>query len=186
MDNEITTLTTALGQAVSTARTLDHVVANLNQLIAVRATEVAEPLIEQAQQNADRGIALAEAESDRLQRLVDELRRQLDISVRIRDQAITDLRAERATPRAHLSRPLTPEQECSVRDNECRTDWPTWRQPCDPIVSVAESTVTVGCAESLGVIAQTGSCLWSTLVAAVAEHRCVPAPKVSGREVSRD
>jgi hypothetical protein len=184
MTEDVTALTTALGQAVSTARTIDHALANLNQLIATRATEAAQPLIEQARQNADRGIALAEAESDRLQRLVNELRRQIDAALRARDQAITDLRTQQATPRAYPTRPLTPDQERSVRNNECRTDWPTWQMPCDPIVTVAGSIIAIGCAENPGVIVQTGSCSWSALAATVARHRCVPASKSTGQETN--
>jgi len=52
-------------------------------------------------------------------------------------------------------------------------------KPCDPIVIVDSATLTIRCAETSGIIVQTGpSCLWRSLARAVATHRCVTsAPK---------
>jgi hypothetical protein len=81
-------------------------------------------------------------------------------------------REAESKPRAHQSRPLTPEEQASSDRGEAGV-WPAWIQPCDPIVSVAEDTVTIGCAETLGVIVQaSGSASWSGIVAQVAAHRC--------------
>jgi hypothetical protein len=114
-------------------------------------------------------------EAERKDSLIAELRRQVDAGLRVRDQAVAAARSAQAAawqPTGRLSRTLTDEQKASARADHARADWPAWIQPCDPTVSVADGTVSIGCAETSGVIVQTGTCRWSELVGAVAPHQC--------------
>jgi hypothetical protein len=192
-------LTAALGSAVEHGRTLAATIADLDLVVDQRAQALAHDRIAAAEAATAGRVAEADADQQRQRDLIAEMRRILgaterarDLALRERDQARAELDAIRESradahrlavqqrtaawkPTSYPSRPLTPEQEEAAALGHARTDWPTWVMPCDPIVSVAESTITVGCATTSGVIVQTGTCTWAKLVRSVATHRCMPA-----------
>lgn len=192
-------LTAAMQAAVDHGRTLAAAVADLDVVIDQRAQVLAHGRITAAEAAAAGRVAEADADQQRQRDLIAEMRRILgaterarDLALRERDQARAELDAIRESrvdahrlavqqrtaawkPTSYPSRPLTPEQQEAIRLNHARDDWPTWVMPCDPIVSVAESTITVGCATTSGVIVQTGTCAWSDLVRSVATHQCAPS-----------
>lgn len=166
----------------------------LLQLEAIRVERAA--LIaarNEAQRRAD------EADAARLQLRADldsataggeRLLAELETAITERDAASTGLseacrlletaRVASWSPRAHPSRPLTAEQEQAAAAGECRTDWPTWVQPCDPAVSTDGDTLWLSCAGDAAansehptpIVAVEPGDRWSELVAAVAPHRC--------------
>jgi hypothetical protein len=133
MTSDINALADVLGQAVSTASAIGRALNQLDQLIDDRAATAAQPLIAAAEQAAAARITEVEAQLQRR----DDLIARMTCQVAAMDRQITRLRTEQATPRAYPSRPLTADQERSVRNNECRTpDDPAL--PADPYDVIAD------------------------------------------------
>lgn len=165
--------------ATGLAHRLEVATRNLQEYIAVRANEAAMPAIADADRRVEETIRACDAQLERKDDLIAELRRQLEFALRRSDslnEYVTRQIAENWKPIGHGSVPLTASQRESLRRNECRTDWPAYVPACDPVIRIQPTShATVDCyrtgKEICGI--DDGQA-WSEVIAQVAAHRCEP------------
>jgi len=172
----------------STAQLAEWVVVvarGLHEYVEEQAARLSAVRVDKARAECDRVVSAAENRVRINEATISDLRSQCGIlrsDVRQASEFIIRQFRHDWTPRPY-SNPLTQEQEISLERGECRADWPSFRQPCDPTVEVCytsdgEVDMSVSCALTGMQIFSTENFAgeeglhWSDLVNAISGHRC--------------
>lgn len=158
---------------------LTVVASGLHEYIEEQARRISQARVDKARAERDLTVSAVENRMRICETAISELRRQRDALRGDLQQAsdfITRQYRHDWMPRPYQA-PLTPEQRMSLERNECRSDWPAYIQPCDPVIKICAETgvLSVSCAKTgLSISSGDGEweSTWSDLVDVVAKHRC--------------